>query len=221
MQAALSVYGTCNHIKIFATIRLEAARAIKSPNAAKTRSYMCELEYSSSDLLEIFSRNISQMDQRFLAAPKAKDLVERFIGFSSVLHETRIDEDGNPCDENVFDYVYRHTFGRPRDIVFMGHEISRRRVVDPEGLRQVVNSAASFVLQTLKAETMPFLREDEYTAFLDNVETNVLTEEQLDEVNDKSVLASSGEGTEQHSIGLAMYRLGFLGYVTPANRQRR
>lgn len=73
-----------------------------------------ELIYSESHLKSVFDVNVSATAESNLAGSRASDSVERLFGFREVWHSTVF-----RTKEHVLDLILRHTFGTPRDLVYL------------------------------------------------------------------------------------------------------
>ena len=124
VAAIYSIYRQNSHVKIFATIRREPWEAATGTLKVNYRNHATFLQYEKDEIRQIFEKNISMMNEEDLVAPSGKNPIERFIGFDEIPHRFALDENEEPRKEDVFDFIYRHTYGRPREIVLMGLEIS-------------------------------------------------------------------------------------------------
>ncbi len=111
------------HIKIFASIRSEAYALVNSSTVLQDLNYTTELNYTDEELRDIFIRNINKTATRDLVKPKAKEALVRFLGFDEIEHRFVRNEYGRKRKENVFDFILRHSFRRPREIVAIGASI--------------------------------------------------------------------------------------------------
>lgn len=115
-----------HHIRIFTSIRQEVlGNLANDPNYLRYKDKMLIVSYTKDDLKEIFIKSIQTFETRDkdLAIPELlkTNTIKAFLGFDDVeplrinVHET----------ERIFNYMYRHTIQRPRDIISMGNEISK------------------------------------------------------------------------------------------------
>jgi hypothetical protein len=188
------VRGICQrnkHIKIFVSIRSEAFNNDRTPTALQSRDNATVLMYTRSQIKKIFEQNISITQKANLARPNAVDPIERFIGFSKMNHRFAKDADGNPRQENTFDFIFRHTFGRPREIVLMGSEIVTKvpvseRENDETAVREMINKVSSdLILQQLGQEIVPRFEYEVFDKFCELVRHNVISTEQAREISEK------------------------------------
>ncbi|MBK6619388.1 MAG: hypothetical protein IPG32_00345 [Saprospirales bacterium] len=120
ISAIFSINSSNKHIKIFATVRSEAL--LHRPNSLHLNflNSLTELQYSKEEVKQIFLNNIELMKTRDLVDPNAESPIRKFLGFEKMPHPRARDEHKNRRVEDAFDFIYRHSFGRPREIVFLG-----------------------------------------------------------------------------------------------------
>lgn len=197
------------HIKIYATIRREAFEAYEGQLKINYRHHICLLQYSKAEIREIFEKNIQLIPHDQLLDRYAPGPVGRFLGFDEFPHRFAIGPDEKSRIEEAFSFIYRHTYGRPREIVLMGNEINalvdtpvyaRMNREDRYGeLRILVNRVSNELFQQYKQEIIPYLDESRLENFIKNVSSNVIVKEDFRRF-DLPLL---------HQY----FNLGFLGYV--------
>jgi hypothetical protein len=102
-------------------------------------------------------------------------------------------------NENLWDYIYRHTLKRPRDIMEICNDLSRHIVKDVElcsktdgtkerAIRKWVNENSTVFCRTYLYDIEPFMSSDENTFFVEelldlckHLNTNVFTKEALEQ----------------------------------------
>ena len=160
------------------------------------------------ELLEIFKKNILLEDAKKLSSPKSTDVIARFVGDAN----TTIVHKYTGKSESLFDFIVRHTMGRPRDLMEIGREIRNLRPPrNTEELRLAVfRGAHCFVLKNFK-DMAAFIPVPEL-GLLRLIKKNVLSEKELEiiskEYNNK--MQRKGKYTNGHPF-CALYRIGFLG----------
>lgn len=175
------------HLKIFASVRSEAANCDYSQTARQLRTDWCvDLKYSKKQIREIFTQKIKQTPIRALVNPDGKNAIDAFIGFTKIPHRFAKQKNRAPRVEDVFDFIYRHTFGRPRDIVSMGNRIYSQ---DPdtrteEVIREIVNEESSELLEGYKNEIVPFFRDDVFKTFCALTDKNVISEPEKEAIKE-------------------------------------
>lgn len=201
------------HIKIYATIRREAFEAYESEIKINLRKHISRLEYNKSEIWQIFQKNIEMTEPSQIFKPDGNTPVERFVGYNTLPHRFANDPSGRRREEDVLKFIYRHTYGRPREIVFMGQEINElvsshtyREAGETERhelLRVVVNRVSNELFQQYKKEVIPYWDDVKMTQFVEALRSNVIPREDF-RLYDAELL-------QQY------YNLGLLGYVRPTN----
>jgi hypothetical protein len=124
--AARGLHAINNHVKIFVSIRKEVFQRtfLGNPLGLQLAGSALDLHYAREDLIEIIRKNIEVERKRSLAEPQARDPWVRFFGqdATKIVHQSTGDE------EDVVALWIRHTFRRPRDIVFIGRDLA---AIDP------------------------------------------------------------------------------------------
>lgn len=224
-----TIYDLCrcnSKLNLFASIRKEAFLKIDTEMLLQYKGVSLDLSYSKNELEDIFIRNIMKDD---INNSMKRDLIRTspivaFIGTDKVSHGIVIEE------EDTFDYIYRHTLQRPRDLMEIGGEISKcipsiRNPETKEGLgkfKALVNSAATNIATQYLGEVMPHLtikREDLDKVF-ELIDSNILEEKRLKEI----CIEFNGDDagctrkdckvcTSKIHIFCELYKIGLLGHV--------
>src|SRR5215831_12600273 len=132
-----------HHIKVFAAVRKEAyARLAKTTVMAQQyRGSSVDIAYSPQSLREIFFNNVRLLKSDMLASPERlrADPLEAFVGRTKVIDTYTHEE------EEVFEYICRHTLLRPRDLMTIGDRLAALRPDERRNeyrLKEAVNQAA-------------------------------------------------------------------------------
>ena len=106
--------------------------------------------------------------------------MERFLGFTHIPHWRVRDSDGNAPEEDVFDFLYRHTFGRIREVLELGSIIYQmdKEQRSPETVRHAVDQAAGRLFEVYKREMIPFWDRSNEVVFK-YINSNVITQHRL------------------------------------------
>ncbi|MBK7939411.1 MAG: hypothetical protein IPJ82_21045 [Lewinellaceae bacterium] len=118
-----SIHRQNRHVKIFATVRTEAFHCLKVALKPNYLHHSVVLHYDKWNIEEIFNKNIQLIPKEKLAKPEGKTWIEKFLGFEEMPHRFAKDHLGNPRIETSFNFIFRHTYGRPREIVQMGSSL--------------------------------------------------------------------------------------------------
>lgn len=171
LEAAWDIMNANNHVKVFATIREEAYANYESDIKANLFSATAMLRYGLDDLHDM----IDGLCEFYESQPKFAD----FVKLRTVRNtHCRVDEDS-------FRYLHRHAVGRPRDLVIICSELSKRRSeLTERQFREVVNEVSSnHVVANVFDEMAVFLdclrsREDRQQ-FFGLLPYNILTPDEL------------------------------------------
>ena len=132
VEAAWDLMSTNPHVKVFATIREEAFSAYQSDIKTNLFGALTRIRYTKDDLREMVQRL-----SRFYEG----------VGFETMVDLEAVHPRGRAGPEPVFDFLHRHTLGRPRDFVIVASELSRRRgELGERGFVEVVQETCSSIL---------------------------------------------------------------------------
>jgi hypothetical protein len=145
IEAAWDLMSSNRHLRVFATIRQEAFSNYQSDIKNNLFGATTSLHYSEEELAQM-------MDQLANCYEGCANFNE-FVGFNVIRHPRR------PSPEDCFQFVRRHTFGRPRDLVMIASELSARRsTLDENRLGDIVhNISATALINNIFAEVSVML----------------------------------------------------------------
>ncbi|MEJ7739743.1 MAG: toll/interleukin-1 receptor domain-containing protein [Chitinophagaceae bacterium] len=169
-----------NHIKFYLTIRSEAYNQYESAMKMQLDSLCIFLNYTKAEIKEIFIKNIQMMPGEDLVKPKSTNPIEAFLGRKYITHKIVLDDNGKFQEEDIFDFIYRHTYKRPREIVEMGKSLEKLDVQgrsDQGTLGSEINRISYFLFDQLKREIIPAFREDLFQTFCSKVSSNIISYE--------------------------------------------
>ncbi len=133
IEAAWDMMNSNRHVKIFATIRQEAFANYRSDIKTNLYGATTSLQYSEEDLAEM-------LDQ-LAACYEGNRKFNQFVGFNVVKHPKR------PAPEDCYQFVRRHSFGRPRDLVLIASEVSaQRKTLTETRFRDIVRQTSATAL---------------------------------------------------------------------------
>jgi len=171
IEAAWDVTNTNRHVKVFSTIRQEAFYNYESDTKTNLYGATLTIKYSESDLEKLLD--------------KLTYFYEGKSSFKEFINMRNIASSGKDCVEDSFKYLYRHTLGRPRDLVIISSELSRNRNnMDEYSCRQIIKDISSDILtpnifnemnvflECLKDKSIRF-------KFLSSLDYNILTRNEL------------------------------------------
>lgn len=225
-EAAYDIYtNTAHHIKVYFTIRQEALIDSEYLNKDKVRNingYITILEYTKSNLKEMYQMYIENEEDKNLveADCKLSDPSKAFLGIDTLVHGYIPDE-----SERVFDYIYRHSFKRPYDIMKICRTLYFSEETTVKGVRHIVNRVANELLSIYLHELETFLpcRISEIERLIQMLPGNILNLELMKSIcdtfnfeNEPEELwqcnqdCSTCESLQPFSI---LYNLGLIGYL--------
>lgn len=210
VRAIYNISRQNSHIKIHTTIRREAYEAYEGELKANFGQHISVLGYDKNEIREIFYKNISFMESHELLNPTVESPCVRFIGYEKMPHPfvKDLNNSNESRTEHVFDFIYRHTLGRPREIINMGEKISAL-ISQPtyrkasfkdqsDSLRLLVNQEGHKIYEQYTQEIVPDWDKFQMAALL--------------ETAGKNVFPSSNPEVDEHIIRY-YFNLGLLGYV--------
>jgi hypothetical protein len=201
-----------HHLKVFAAVRKEAYGRLPQRTAMSQqyRGSAVDIVYSPQSLREIFVNNIRLLKADRMVRPERSrtDPLEAFLGRAHVTHTyTREDED-------VFEYVCRHTLLRPRDLMTIGERLAALRPEErrhEQFLKEAVNQAATEIAHEYLAEIAPHTGDLELEQFLRRLPGHILARAEVEKLFEEHN-AGVAEAGAKHVL-CALYRVGLLGYV--------
>jgi class 3 adenylate cyclase len=215
VQVAYELRRISHHLKVFASVRKEAFSKFSEETSMvqQYRGSAIDISYSKPSLHEIFLNNIRQEKEKNLCAPGQlrSDPVAAFVGRTTVTHTYTGEV------EDVFDYIYRHTLQRPRDLMTLGQTLSN---LPPDERRAeakfkvAVNSAATEIAEEYLNEISPYIGDVDLPLLFSLLRRHVLSREQLGEVREEYVAITEASGVQADGDVFALlYRAGLLGCI--------
>jgi class 3 adenylate cyclase len=215
--AARDLHAINNHVKIFASIRKEVFQRtfLGNPLGLQLAGSALDLHYAREDLIEIVKKNIEVERKRSLVEPQARDPWVRFFG----RHATRIVHQSTGDEEDIVAFWIRHTFRRPRDIVFIGRDLA---AIDPsrrtrESVRQHITRSAAAIAQGFITEMSPHLAQFDREILFRLIHRNVIPRAELEELGEQYdrlfALKQGGSQPIACHVFASMFKIGLLGYV--------
>lgn len=185
------------HIKIYAAIRREAFEGYDGELKINYEQHAVKLNYNKEEIKEIFIKNIQLIDTSKLVDKYSKNPFERFIGFDNMPHGFAKDVNGDKRGENVFEFIYRHTYGRPREIVKMGLEIywivtgtyyaNLPKEDQVKEIRARVNRESHDLFLQYRQEIIPHFSIEDLSNFVEKIHSNVITKNDLAKLNKQTL----------------------------------
>ena len=184
-----------NHVKVIYTIRQEALIGIEqiSRESSKIKDTLCQLSYTSDELYAMYKKYIMNEAEDNLcnASEKYENPNIAFLNIETMPHRSGI-------NENLWDYIYRHTLKRPRDVMEICNSLCQHVVNDEsvclktDGtrervIRKWVNENSTIFCRSYLYDIEPFMNSNENNFFVEEcldlckyLNTNVYTKEALE-----------------------------------------
>ena len=197
-----------NHrLKVFAAIRKEAYARLPQRTAMSQqyRGSAVDIVYQPESLREIFVNNVRlvKADRMVLPARARTNPLVAFLGRTSVVDTYTREE------EDVFEYLCRHTLLRPRDLMTIGDRLVALR---PDARRhehlmmEAVQHAAREIAHEYLAEIAPYIGDLALERLFQALPGPILARAEVDALG-------GGDGDNGAVALQALYRVGLLGYV--------
>ncbi len=216
IEAAWDLMNANRHVKIFATIRDEAFSGYESDIKSNLYGATSSLRYAKHELREL----LEKLTYYYEGLP-----LYDFVLVDQIYTGAR--------GESPFDFLYRHTLGRPRDLVILASEISRnRRGLDARAfIRVVQDTSAGLLVSNIFDEMRVFLEvlsdRDRRARFLALLPHDVLTHDDVAEVwctfhgVDREYFDRHGRDADDvYHPFRELYECGLLGVLENDNLQR-
>ena len=212
IEAAWDAMNANNHVRIYASIRQEAYSNYRSNIKANLHSATTVIQYTDAELNQL----LDQLTNYYEGSKSFKE----FVGLKAVRHPHAA------LPEDSFQYLNRHTLGRPRDLVILASEFSRPRLALTEPLyrRLVSETSATALAANIFEEMYVFLDcladENERGRFLALLPCNILTRQEAVQIAfafnhlPTDCVADFGlYSKEMHHPFWELYSAGLLGVV--------
>jgi hypothetical protein len=188
IEAAWETMNANSHMKIYASIRQEAFTNYQSDIKSNLFAATSNLNYSEQELQAL-------LDQLARCYEGCRSFAD-FLGLNVIKHSKR------PAPEDSFQYVRRHTCGRPRDLVAIASALSSERsALNEKRLREIVqHTSATVLVSNIFDELRVFLNclddRDARHRFLAEVPSNILVK--ADAIRICEIFNGLEAGTLQH-----------------------
>lgn len=237
METAYTFLSINVHIKVYFSIREEALidAEMVSDVFDNLKQYFVSISYNENDLKNMIRQYINNENDNNLVYPDMKfsNPIKAFLGIEKINSKYV-----RGVQENVMDYVLRHTFMRPRDIMDICYHlylanlksITNRR---SDEIRAIVNRESMIIFETLLSETKDTymsMNRDYLRKFCDLIDYNILKDEEIknicfqfneimqlenDNTDDMDIFECNGncESCNQFHPFCYLYRIGLIGIL--------
>jgi hypothetical protein len=169
------------NIHVFSSLRRDVYEQFSDEMRLQYFDYVALLDYRKDELLDIFEAHIKDLDRDLLMEQKgqASDPWRAFFGDCCLMPNEFIG-----VKEDIRDYLHRHTFGRPRDMIHMGTVLLSkrpRRGFDADSIREAIVTAEEDIAEQYLAEIRPLLDQRfNIKEFIKNhVPSNIISRDQV------------------------------------------
>lgn len=217
INAVLTISNINGHIKVFASIRKEVIFKYKNEDemALQSSGNIIDVNYSKNDLKKIFVRTINRMDEKNLLHPKSldKDPIFSFLG----IHE--IENSYSDEVELIFDYIYRHTLKRPRDLMHIGLQLENLTSKTNVEIMGAINNGATDIAIQYINEISPHINFTikKFEEIFKLINANILSKKMIRDIcseynNQRCENIDCKKCASEH-IFCTLYKIGFLGII--------
>lgn len=228
-EAVYLLYSGRHHIKVFYSIRQEAlygAEAISVEYPKFCKEMMVPLAYTHEDLYRMFAKYVmAEKDENLYdCSKKQSDPCMALCGINSVEHRSG-------STETLWAYIYRHSLGRPRDIMEISSALYNNIMDKASNVsdnservcRHWINQISTRICKEYLHVLEPFMGFEDNLEFAQEIErfitqlpTNVFTLETMmaycHRSNKKSGQCECLECSEPHFFS-TLYNIGLLGCI--------
>lgn len=215
VETAYQLRRVNHHIKVFAAVRKEAFSKFEdsTPMVQQYRGSIVDIQYTDASLHEIFVNNIRKEKDRNLVRPQVvrTEPLTAFLGFQEVTHAYTGQQ------EDVLQYVCRHTLRRPRDLMTIGQRLADIRPPErnEHTLKVAVNRAATEIARSYLNEIAPYIGALQLAHVFGMIPGNVLERHDIERIyrNHNDALPNDDLIHGEQHVFCALYKAGLLGYV--------
>ncbi|MEO1050410.1 MAG: hypothetical protein AAFX87_07280 [Bacteroidota bacterium] len=218
IEAAWDIVNSNPHIKIYATVRQEAFSNYHSDIKSNLIGSTTIIDYKRSELAQIMDK-LSQYYE-------GKTTFQRFTGIEKIKSPLSGEV------EDSFDYVLRHTIGRPRDLVIISSNLSENIAHLQElEFRAIVNQVSEqTILPNIFNEVEIFLEclksEMDRQRFFSLLPGNIISKRAalrisclFNGINEEDYAQFDDPINQMNHPFSELYKSGLLGYETSRNGQ--
>lgn len=211
LSSAYDLNCDISHIKVFATCRREAYELLPGTLKSNIENYTTKLEYSKEEIKNILELKLQEMGIGKIEEGKSV-LLGKYLGFEKRPHPIIQDpETKQQKMEDPFEYLYRHTFGRPREIVILLQQLHDKVISLPDyhhwdfnkkldSIRDVVNLAGREFFEWYQEEIVPHFDKEKLSEFIKLLRTNLIEKEETGRFDRETMKAYYVYGLLGHTI---------------------
>ncbi|MFN5997438.1 MAG: toll/interleukin-1 receptor domain-containing protein [Paracoccaceae bacterium] len=214
--ASYNLFVNCSHLKVFTSIRQEAWTKLRHENKNVVESFSTTLRYTPHELRSM----LDHLSGLYEGLPRLADVFN--LPKAGRVRNRRLQiDDALPVEEDLFDYLFRHSAETPRSLVQIVSSVTSHCNMSSlpddfqKQLRKEVNLNSGSIAKTrIESEMALFLgflsRPEARETFFSSIRRNVLSRRDVENV---SALLSN-PAAQVHPF-CELYNLGLLGAVVP------
>lgn len=177
MDAAFFLHKDNPRITVYASIRKETIIKDESEMMQQIHNNIIDLVYSFNDLKNMFFRYVKEEkdENLFQYQYKMSDPCLAFFGTDKISNKYRVEK-----KEDIFEYIYRHTLKRPRDIIEICKELSENKEERTEEfLKGIINKKSTDIAKQYIKESKVFLNNVDLPKIFSLIDTNILSHNKI------------------------------------------
>jgi len=220
MRAVRDLSNINQHIKVFSCIRSESYMEMRQSDEFSLQMIdnILSLNYSKKELEEIFITKIKCLNKNKLVNPKylAINPIYAFLGLDKLSNNIANVKN----EERVFDYIYRHTLKRPRDLMIIGNALANLSSKNQGSIKKVIEEKAGFIASEYIKDIMPYLtiNMNDLIRLYSFIDTNIIDLNKLQIIcckfnNETSHTENDYTRCLKTPIFIELYNIGLLGIV--------
>lgn len=216
IEAAWDIIRSNHHVKIYLSIRQEAYAAHRSHNLNAISSDVVKIEYSREELKYLLNHLLMYYEN--------KATLEDFLGFKTFPNTITYQE------EDIFDFMFRYSIGRPRDFVQFCDALSKSKdTIFPNeqkkrlSLKETIRTTSSKTIIFSLFEELRMLLKcltniESFNRFLTCLSDNILTYSEMQSIcccfNRYNCMKDCKQCSTEHHPFCDLYNMGLLGIIT-------
>lgn len=162
-----------HHVKVYTSIRQEAFSNYSSSQKENLENFVKTIRYNFSDVIHIIDKLTSKYE--------GKETFKEYLGMDTILNG------GGNVKEDTFKYIFRHTTGRPRELVSIISAISdERNDLTTSRFKEIVNDKSSTLIPERFSETKTFLNclndSNNRQRFYSLLKHNIISRQETEEI---------------------------------------
>lgn len=223
LEAVFELNQLNKNVSIYFSVREEAWATFGSQHKKQMNDYVVKAIYDIDDLKMILRNAICNYENNDTLIHPSKinsDPIGAYFGVNKILNKHTGDT------ELITDYIYRHSFARPRDIIYYGakfHGIKNK--INEDYIIASINRLAAEDVRDCYLDEMKFfmdaIDDDNVDIVLSEINKNILTYEELKKIcsklNNNSDLCSKFVDCSHCDPGMHffcdLYQIGLIGVI--------